>query len=427
MLKSLHARNTALLVGTVLMGQLLALILLYALVIRPQVARAADIMARNIAAVSLAMDDVPEAKRTTLIAQINAGGAVRILDGNRQPPEDRAVPNLLERLFMQSFAREMASDDVIVWQGGQIGQLWVRVPMGGRPYWVSYERPGGWTPNGALAASFLIAVTMALIAGILMQQRIAEPLRNLAAAADSTQRDRLPERLPIDGPTELAVVAGSFNAMRDRLAEQDERRTHMLGAISHDLRTPLAKIRLELAMVTDIKPDSEALIVRQLERLDAMLSQFLDFGRGIENEAPVPTNMLELVQEVADDFDLETIVDGPASSLALVRPLAVKRAITNIMRNAEVYGAPPIEARLRRKGRMIVIAIRDHGKGVKDADLPHLAEPFFRSDIARGMTGGSGLGFAIATETAITHGGALKIVNAVGGGLLVEMSIPAAT
>jgi two-component system, OmpR family, osmolarity sensor histidine kinase EnvZ len=425
-LKSLRARNTALLVGIVLMGQLLAALLLYALAIRPQVERAADIMARNIAAVSLAMEEIPEAKRTELIAAINAGRAVRILPGDRQPPEDRSVPTLLELMFMRSFAREMGGKDVVVWQGGQVGQIWVRVSMGGRPYWLSYERPKGWTPNGALAAAFMIAVTMALIAGLLIQRRIAAPLRDLAAAADATDQEQLPARLPVDGPTELAVVANSFNAMRDRLAEQANRRVQMLAAISHDLRTPLAKIRLELAMIPDIKPDSEAMIVRQLDRLDAMLSQFLDFGRGIENETPVVTDMAALLQEVIDDFGLDPINGSPSGRRAVVRPLATKRAISNILRNAEIYGAPPIEVSLRREAEMLIVAIRDHGKGVREADIPYLLEPFFRTDTARSMTGGSGLGFAIANETVIAHGGGLHIQNAPDGGLLVEMSFPAA-
>jgi two-component system, OmpR family, osmolarity sensor histidine kinase EnvZ len=222
------------------------------------------------------------------------------------------------------------------------------------------------------------------------------------------------------------VVANSFNAMRDRLAEQANRRVQMLAAISHDLRTPLAKIRLELAMIPDIKPDSEAMIVRQLDRLDAMLSQFLDFGRGIENETPVVTDMAALLQEVIDDFGLDPINGSPSGRRAVVRPLATKRAISNILRNAEIYGAPPIEVSLRREAEMLIVAIRDHGKGVREADIPYLLEPFFRTDTARSMTGGSGLGFAIANETVIAHGGGLHIQNAPDGGLLVEMSFPAA-
>jgi two-component system, OmpR family, osmolarity sensor histidine kinase EnvZ len=425
-LKSLRSRNTALLVGIVLIGQLLAVALFYALAIRPQVLRVADIMARNISAVSLAMDALPPEERPALIKRINSGGAVRILDGNSEPPEDRTVPTLLELMFMRSFAREMGGDDVVLWQGGRIGQLWVRVSMGDRPYWISYERPEGFTPNGALLAAFMIAVTMALIAGILIQRRIAQPLRDLAAAADATERDALPAALPEYGPTELATVAKSFNAMRERLSEQENRRTQMLASISHDLRTPLAKIRLEMAMIPDVKPESEAMIERQLDRLDAMLAQFLDFARGDDSEAMMAFDIATVAQEAMDDLGMPFGVTAPALSFVLAKPLATKRAITNILRNAEKYGAPPIDITLSHSGGNTILSIRDHGKGVSATELKQLQTPFFRTDTARSTASGSGLGFAIARDIAEAQGGALTISNAKGGGLLVEMTFQAA-
>jgi two-component system osmolarity sensor histidine kinase EnvZ len=426
MLKSLRARNTALLIGIVLAGQLLAVALLYVLAIRPQVERVAGIMARNIAAISATMDTLPEKERAQLIAKINAGGAVRILDGNREPPEDRSVPTLLELMFMRSFAQEMGGDDVIVWQGGRAGQLWVRIDMGNAPYWISYERPAGWTPNGALFASFLIAVTMALIAGLLIQRRIAQPLRDLSAAADATERDTMPAALPVNGPTELAVVARSFNAMRDRLAEQESKRTHMLASISHDLRTPLAKIRLETAMIPGIAAESEALITRQLDRLDAMLSQFLDYARGADTETATSFDIVALLQEAIVDLGIacELRADGPAYVQAKL--LGSRRAIANILRNAELYGAPPIEITVGRDDGTIAVSIRDHGKGVSEAELNQLQTPFFRSDAARSTASGSGLGLAIARDLIESQDGALSIRNAEGGGLLVEMSFQAA-
>ncbi len=425
MLKSLRARNVTLLIGIVLMGQLLAVALLYFLAIRPQAERIGGIMARNVAAISMTMENLPPPERAKLIQRINADGAVRILDGNREPPEDRSVPTLVEKIFMRSFAKAMDKGDVVIWHGGQSGQLWVRVTLGGELYWMSYERPKGWTPNGALLASFLIAVTMALIAGILIQRRIAEPLKALAAAADATERDAVPPELPDNGPTELAAVARSFNAMRDRLTEQDSRRAHMLAAISHDLRTPLAKIRLEMAMIPGLNADSEAMIDRQLDRLDAMLGQFLDFGRGADAETPERVDLSALIAETAEDFGIYLTLSASGPAFATARPVAARRAIANILRNAEIYGAPPIEVSIRQQGCLHVIAIRDHGKGVSEAELARLHEPFFRSDRARSSTYGSGLGFAIAEEIAVSQGGWLHMSNAQDGGLLVEFALPA--
>lgn len=424
MLKSLRARNVALLVGIVLLGQLLAVILLYVLAIRPQAERVAGIMARNVSSISAAMETLPPTERTKLIARINAGGAVRYLDGDIEPPEDRGVPTLLERLFLESFAKEMKDKDVIIWRGGRVGQLWVRVTLGGEPYWISYERPKGWTPNGALFASFLIAVMMALIAGILIQRRIAQPLQALAAAADATERNTLPPPLPDGGPTELAAVAASFNAMRDRLAEHDSRRTHMLAAISHDLRTPLAKIRLEMAMLPQVPAESEAMITRQLDRLDAMLAQFLEFGRGADSEEAMAFDVAGLLQETIQDLGIKCAVKAKPDSMVFAKPLATRRAIANILRNAEIYGAPPIAISVWHDNANCIITIRDHGKGVSEADLARLAEPFFRTDGARSVTGGSGLGFAIAKEVAAAQGGWLRTRNAPDGGLSVELALP---
>jgi two-component system osmolarity sensor histidine kinase EnvZ len=426
MLKSLRSRNTALLVGIVMTGQLLAVALFYVLAIRPQVERVAGIMARNISAISMAMEVLPSKERQALIKRINATGAVRILDGNREPPEDRAVPTLLELMFMRSFAREMGGDDVVLWQGGQIGQLWVRVSMGEEPYWISYERPEGFTPNGALLAAFLIAVTMALIAGILIQRRIAQPLRDLAAAADATERNALTSALPEDGPTELATVARSFNVMRARLSEQEARRTHMLASISHDLRTPLAKIRLELAMIPDIEPASEAMIERQLDRLDAMLAQFLDFARGDDLEDRMAFDIAAVAQEAIDDLGMPYAVNAPSrQAFVQAKPIATKRAITNILRNAEKYGRPPVEVAVSRRDSMVILSIRDHGKGVSEAELERLQTPFFRTDTGRSTGSGSGLGLAIASDVAESQGGSLVISNADGAGLLVEMTFQA--
>jgi two-component system osmolarity sensor histidine kinase EnvZ len=423
-LKSLRARNVALLIGIVLMGQLLAVALLYVLAVRPQAERIGGIMARNVAAISMTMESLSPPERAKLIKRINADGAIRIMDGNREPPEDRSVPTMVEKIFMRSFARAMDKGDVVIWHGGQSGQLWVRVTLGGELYWMSYERPKGWTPNGALLASFLIAVTMALIAGILIQRRIAEPLKALAAAADATERNAVPPELPDDGPTELAAVARSFNAMRYRLTEQDSRRTHMLAAISHDLRTPLSKIRLEIAMIPGLHADSEAMIGRQLDRLDAMLGQFLDFGRGADTETPTRIDLRELLEETAEDLGTTLKLDSSGPAFALARPVAARRAIANILRNAEIYGAPPIEASVRQEGGLHVITIRDHGKGVNESDLARLQEPFFRSDHARGISSGSGLGFAIVKEAAEADGGWLTISNAPDSGLLVELALP---
>jgi two-component system osmolarity sensor histidine kinase EnvZ len=317
----------------------------------------------------------------------------------------------VETIFMRSFVREMHDADVIIWQGGATGQLWARVTMGGQPYWVSYDRPKGWTPNGSLAASVLIAITLALFAGILLQRRIGTPLRELAAAADAVRSDTVPPPLATDGPAETAAVAKSFNMMAERLARQERERSFMLAGISHDLRTPLAKIRLGLAMVLQVEPEMARMFDRQLDRMDELLGQFLDYARGIDGESVTDIALAQAVQQAAAVLDIDVRIDGDSSLTAPVRPLALQRALVNLLRNVLVHGAPPISVTLVSRDGLVGVAICDQGRGVDNAQLATLSQPFVRGDSARGNTGGSGLGLAIAHHFAVDHGGRLELAT----------------
>jgi two-component system, OmpR family, osmolarity sensor histidine kinase EnvZ len=425
-LKSLRARNFALLVGIVLVGQLLTVLLVGLLVIRPQAQRLGLVMAHNVSAISATMAAVPEPARAALVARINAGGTIRILPTTSPPPEDRGFPSLVETIFMRAFAREMHDADVVIWQGGATGQLWARVKMGGQPYWVSYDRPKGWTPNGSLAASVLIAITLALFAGILLQRRISTPLRELADAADAVRSDMVPPPLATDGSSETAAVAKSFNMMAERLAKQERERSFMLAGISHDLRTPLAKIQLGLAMVPKVEPEMAAMFDRQLDRMEELLGQFLDYARGIDGETAQDIVLAKAVEEAAAALEIDLRIDGDTSLSADVRPHALQRALVNLMRNALVHGALPISVTLAARDGMVGVAVCDQGRGVDEAQLATLSQPFVRGDSARGHAGGSGLGLAIAHHFAVEHGGRLVLANGTPRGFVATLWLPAA-
>jgi two-component system, OmpR family, osmolarity sensor histidine kinase EnvZ len=423
-LKSLRSRNIALLVIIVLAGQLLSLLLVWVLAVRPQAERVGTIMARNVAAISMTMDGLPQADRTKLIDRLNRDGAIRLLPGTQAPPEDRGIPTRVERLFMESFVREMRGQDAILWRGGRNGQMWVRVRLGGQPYWIANERPKGWSPNGAILASFLTAISLALIAGILLQRRIALPLRALADAADTVKAEGIPAPLPIDGPSEIAAVARSFNMMGERLAEQDAERTFMLAGISHDLRTPLAKIRLALAMEPEISEESEALLTRQLDQMDIMLAQFLDFARGIEGEPISIVNLHNVASNIVKSLDADVAIQGDSSLVVHGRPLAIQRAITNLVRNAVLYGASPVTITIERQSCSVAFIVCDAGQGVDPAMLKTLSRPFVRGNSSRSGIAGTGLGLTIARHVADQHEGSLTFANLPGGGFQAVLRFP---
>jgi two-component system, OmpR family, osmolarity sensor histidine kinase EnvZ len=353
---------------------------------------------------------------------------VRILPAIAPPPEDRGYPTLLERQFVRAFARQMAGEGVIVWRGGMTGQLWVRVELGNIPYWISYERPQGVSPAGGIIISALVALLLSLFAGILLQRRIGEPLQRLARAADAIGAGRLRPSLSEGEPTEIAAVAHSFNLMGQRLAEQENDRRFMLAGISHDLRTPLAKIRLALALQPVADPETSALVDRQLDRVDAMLGQFLDFARGIDAEEPKPLALTDAVRSAVAlvDADPPIAVTGQDCGCAMLRPVAFERAIINLVRNALCYGAAPIEVIVGRSGKTGRIVVRDHGPGVDPALLGRIAEPFVRGDGARPNTGSTGLGLAIVRRIVDQHHGELVLQNRAQGGFEAIITIPIA-
>ncbi|KPF63311.1 hypothetical protein IP88_14040 [alpha proteobacterium AAP81b] len=418
MLKTLHGRSLALLVAVVLIGQMLALVLAGVLVVRPQIERVAAIMANNLAAITVTMAALPPAERTVLIGRINATGALRILPGDIDPPEDRDLSSLLEVAFLRAFARAMASDQVVIRYSGGNGQVWVRAPMGGAFYWISYDRPDGVSPAGALLASVATAVLLALGMGFLLQRRIGVPLRRLADAADAVRGDSVPAPLATDGPLEIAAVAGSFNRMAQRLHDFEANRALLLAGISHDLRTPLAKIRLALALGRGVEPEVATLVDTQFDKLDAMLGQFLDFGRWMDGE---PVEQRDIVAEVRAavaeiDPDLAATIAAPPLVMA-VRPMALRRGIVNMLGNARRHGAPPIDVTIAVDAAAVAISIDDRGPGVAEALLPGLAVPFVHG----GASGSTGLGLAIVRHVAIAHGGRLVLANRDGGGFRQQL------
>jgi len=366
------------------------------------------------------MAALPSAERTVLIGRINATGAVRILPGGSAPPEDRGLPSLLEVVFLRAFARAMAADDVVI-RYGTNGQIWVRVTMGDAPYWISYDRPAGITPTGAMLASVATAVLLAIGAGVLLQRRIGVPLRRLAEAADAVTGDSVPAPLSTEGPQEVAAVAGSFNRMARRLRDFEANRTLLLAGISHDLRTPLAKIRLALALGSGLEPKVETLIDQQFDKLDAMLGQFLDFGRWMDGEPAEERDVVAEVRAAIAEIDpalAATITDAPL--LMTVRPMALRRGIANMLGNARRHGAPPIEISILVNAAEVAIIVEDHGPGVPAGLLPGLATPFVHG----GSAGSTGLGLAILRHVAIAHGGQLVLANRDGGGFCQRLELP---
>lgn len=424
-MKGLPSRNVALLIGVALLTQLMTLLLLWVLVAKPQVERMGEVMAGNVLSITQSLAQLEPGKRGPAIAKINRDQTIIILTEQQQARTRLPRLSGFERIFFESFATEMQKHNVPLRQFRGSQQVWAVFHFGGQRFLVSYRRPMHWYPLGAVAASLLFATVISVIAGTLVQKRLSIPLNRLVSSANSWQPDMPYVPLPEEGAREIMGVTRAFNMMADRISRYDAERTFMLAGISHDLRTPLVKGRLALAVAKTIDPKTRSILDRQFDRIDVMLQQFLDFTRGVEAEVKMPLDLAEAVRMAVSESGIEN-VELVVSDAVMIDgyPFALQRGLINLLLNASRYGRPPIAVHISEKAKMAKISVCDEGEGIGPALIEQLSRPFVRGDMARSAGGGTGLGLAIVRHIAIAHGGGLTLANRDGGGWCATITLP---
>jgi two-component system osmolarity sensor histidine kinase EnvZ len=304
-------------------------------------------------------------------------------------------------------------------------QLWVRSARD-PARWIVLRAPS-YRPrllDSALLVS-LIAGLIALAAAGLAARLLTRPLERLAAQAPALLAGA-PTGAGLDGsPREVRRLADAIGDAGERLRAAARERELMLAGISHDLRTPLARLRLALELGDAGDATRRAAMVADLEELDSALEQCLAFVRDGRDEALQPADLVTLAGQLLalrlqpDEWQL----DGPAELSVPVRPTLLRRALGNLMDNAERYGAPPFSVALARQAGAIELRVSDRGPGAPPDLLARLGQPFLRGDPARGG-GGSGLGLSIAARAARLHGGELVLANRPGGGFVATLRLP---
>ena len=281
--------------------------------------------------------------------------------------------------------------------------------------------------TGAFAAYITAIVAVGLLGSIWAVSLATKPLSRLSEAADRFGADVHAAPISETGPREVKQAAVAFNRMQRRLRQFIMDRTRMLAAISHDLRTPLTRMRLRTEMMDD--GDQRAKMLSDLQEMEDMVGATLAFARD-ENadEASQPLDLAALLDTIAADArDMEQPVTVAAcpSTTVLTRPKALKRAIVNIVDNAVRYGGGA-GLSLTRDRDEAVIRIADCGPGVPAAERENVLRPFYRCEASRSRdTGGIGLGLSIASDTINAHGGKMALSETPGGGLTVEVRLPA--
>lgn len=272
----------------------------------------------------------------------------------------------------------------------------------------------------------LAVLTLVLAAALfLMARTITRPLSALAGSAEAMGRGETPAQLPETGARELREATHAFNTMHERLQRYLNSRTRLLAAMSHDLRTPLTRLRLRSERLAD--PELRARFNADVDEMNGMLKAALDLFRGMNGDEPAsPVDIMQFLDALRDEFaelGATVTVEGSAAGPIEVRPHALKRCLTNLLSNAVKFGG---HAALRvADGAELTIRVLDEGPGIPEESLGRVFEPFFRLESSRNPeTGGTGLGLSIARDIAQAHGGSLELRNRQPHGLEAVLMLP---
>jgi len=387
-------------------------------------------VAGDIAFLIAALEELPEGDARTWVfrrAAYDKQVFARVLPDAELPevpeastfsPLDRMLEKTLRERIFRPFRFDARSDPERV-------TVWVEIPEGVLTATVPVKRL--FSTSIWVFILWMVGTSMILLAvAIYFLTRQVRPVRRLAAAAESFGKGVMDRDLKPEGAAEVRQAARAFLEMRERIRRQITQRTEMLAGVSHDLRTPLTRMKLEVAMLGDGETTEN--LRADITEMERMLAEYLDFARGEGGEAAAETDLVAVVREVADaavrnGAAISVTADGAAT--LSVRPNAVKRALVNLVENAVRYGTH-VAVSAGREGRNFVVIVDDDGPGIPEAERESVFKPFFRLDRSRNLdAGGVGLGLTIARDIARSHGGDVTLATAPTGGLRATFRLPA--
>jgi signal transduction histidine kinase len=271
-----------------------------------------------------------------------------------------------------------------------------------------------------------ILLAAVLLLSLIAVRWVTRPLHVLASAADELGRDINRPPLPEDGPVEVSRAARAFNTMQARLVRFIDERTRVLTAMSHDLKTPLTRMRLRAELLEDA--DLREKFESDLVEMESMVTHTLEFMRGLSSREPAQLvdvmGLLESVQADNEAMGRTVTIEGSVMRPWRGSPQWLKRCISNLVDNAVLYGQRA-EIRVEETSDLLTLRVRDHGPGLAESELEKVFEPFYRLEGSRSrVTGGTGLGLSIARNVAHAHGGDVRLHNHEAGGLEAILTLP---
>lgn len=381
----------------------------------------------------------PELRRELLFDLVSNEG-IRIFsleeDDRIEPPPDNYLMPDIEALVKAKLGKDTRFSARV----NGVAGFWVSFKIDDDEYWLMLdrERLRGLTGFQWLGWASLVSL-LSLLGAAIISSLINLPLSRLTAAARDIAKGKQPAPLPEKGPIEIIEANRSFNQMVDDLKQVESDRAVILAGISHDLRTPLARMQLEVEMA-NLSDEAREGIQSDIGQMDAIIGQFLDYAKPTEASSFTDVDLSGLLNDMAREAmrlpDVKINASIAEGAHAMGNPTDLRRVLNNLIENARRYGKTPgsdvteidiaCQVRTSHGAKKVIIEVQDHGTGVPAEKIEQLMKPFTRLDTARGQANGAGLGLAIVDRVLLRHGAELQVRNREGGGLAFQISLPAA-
>jgi len=421
--------KTVFLIGFLLLiNQLVSYFLVAVYVIQPSLQQTNHLIAKQIKVIfiDVGQQDQQFSEELTKRFQQATGIEVYSLATASQFGLDNSI---YYQYFSDEMSRELGGPAEVRIEQDESFSFWVRPPQA-PDYWIKIPLNGlNETDFSPLQIYILLIGFLSVAGGWWFARHLNRPLQSLQQAALRVGRGDIPEPLPEMGSTEIISVTRAFNHMANGIRQLEKDRALLMAGVSHDLRTPLTRIRLASEMVSEQDNWIRDGIVNDIEDMNAIIDQFIDYIRHHKEEALHEEDLNQLVSEQvsAERLQQRQLEMDLATHLPFVpmRRIAMKRVLTNLIENAIKYSDGPIEIHtgFEKGSKRLYVQVRDHGPGIPEQQMAQMFEPFTQGDTARGSAG-SGLGLAIIKKIVDMHRGEITLHNHAFGGLVATVYLP---
>lgn len=374
--------------------------------------------------------------RRELLFELASAQGIRVYPKEVSDETTPLPDSELIRLVKDNVQKRLGSNTEFAGSVNDIRGFWVSFYIDDDDYWLMLERERIERASGIQWIGWGgVTLLLSLVGAVFISRLINQPLARLSTAARAVARGKTPPKLPESGPAEILEANRSFNQMVQDLKQVESDRAVILAGISHDLRTPIARMLLEVEMAS-LPEDAQRGMQSDLAQMEAIIAQFLDYARPAEPGSHSVFDLSALLRKVAQEAQRSPDIEVSASIADDLRiqgnQTEIERLMNNLIENARRYGktagsdVTQIDIAAARADGDVMIELADHGSGLPEDQIPHLLRPFTRMDAARSQANGAGLGLAIVDRVVQKHHGRLEMKNRDGGGLAVRVWFRAA-